>query len=85
MSSAYQQIPQSVETAMIARIPCSNVKVEGRGSWTNGVIIYLVGMFGDSRAGNRYGICGSAIDEQLNKDQPLIDGKKIKRSFNICG
>ena len=85
MRSAYQQIPQSVETAMItttiARVPCSNVKVKGRGSWTNVVVIYLVGMFGDSRAGNRYGICGSAIDEQHNKDQPVIDGKKIKRSL----
>jgi len=64
VNAAYQQFAQSVETA---KLVASQVKVPHGDGWRRLVVIYTVGTFGHSRAGNVYCAIGSAISERHNQ------------------
>jgi hypothetical protein len=61
VSSAYQQTPQSINSAKLFGV---RVKIADEiRQWINIVVIFLVGMWGFTRAGHVYCICATAIDE----------------------
>ena len=67
MTAAYQSTPQSVDTAKLTTTIASTC-VLFAGVVIQVIVIYLVGMFGCSRAGNVYCTCAKVIDERHNKD-----------------
>ena len=70
VSAAYQQTPQSVGTAMLTNtIATTYLTTAGR--VIHLIVMYLVGMFGCSRAGNVYCTCAKLIDELHNKDSDV--------------
>jgi len=74
VSGAWNQIVSTPEVAMItstvAWIPRTSLHKASKNKYVKVVVVYLVGMFGDTRAGFRYGICGQAIDYLNNRMQP---------------
>ena len=66
--SAYQQTSQSTATALLTAT-IATVTIAGRTILL--IVIYLVGMFGCSRAGNVYCICANALDERHNLNQEV--------------
>jgi hypothetical protein len=71
VNSAYQQFAQSVETS---KLVASQIKIPRGDGWKRLVVIYTVGTFGHSRAGNVYCAVGSLISEKHN------DGREDPRS-----
>lgn len=76
VSAAYQQFAQSVETAKLVaaqvKAPCTS----GGRDFKILIVIYVVGTFGHTRAGNVYCAPGTAISERHNQ------GLSLTRSLN---
>ena len=68
ISSAYNQIVQSAPSALTHGVRLKTI--DGAGVETIVIVIYLVAMFGFSRAGNIYCQCASAIDQIHNDGLP---------------
>ena len=65
VASAYQQFPLAIETAKL-RASIINI-YDGRV-----LVVYLVGVFGDTRASHVYNVIGRAVDYHHNLDLEVL-------------
>jgi hypothetical protein len=69
VTSAYNQFAQSTASAKLQATQL--LTLDRNGDKLHLILIWLVGIFGFTRAGNIYCVCGKAIDELHNWDQPV--------------